>query len=157
MEPPDLTVDTQIIMIGKGMSDLPCTEFHDKLLNAFHESAVLALDWGGHIQQEYEAKMGEVSPGRAWLRKLAEKDRIKYFELPRLERRLKVALDDANFHGSDRKFVRLATATRSRCLVAEEVDYSTRVRRALKNDGKINLHSARSAYEWLQLTAQDEA
>jgi hypothetical protein len=65
--------------------------------------------------------------------------------LAAVPKKLKVELDNAHFHQSDRKFVRLAMATDSKCLVAEESDYSAAVRKVLKKHAGLLLHSAESA------------
>jgi hypothetical protein len=128
-----LTVDTQIIMIGNGMSDIVRSPSHVQLMGHFHAAVFLALDGGGQIRTEYERKMGAESEGRKWLANLAVHDRIRMHDLAALPRKVKVELDKAHFHPSDRKFVRLAMATESKCHVAEESDYSKAVVKVLEN------------------------
>ena len=59
-----LTVDTQIIMIGNGMSDLDQTPAHLQLMGHFDDAVFLALDNDGQIRAEYERKMGTVIPSK---------------------------------------------------------------------------------------------
>ena len=141
-----LTVDTQIILIGNGMSDIVRTPAHAQLMAHFHDTAFLALDAGGQIRAEYERKMGAQSPGRLWLTKLAKDDRLREdFTLVKLPRKVKVELEDAHFHPSDQKFVRLAMATDSKCLIAEESDYSKAVIKVLHKHAGLVIHTAESA------------
>lgn len=139
------TVDTQIVMIGNGVSDLIRTSAHLQLIVHFDDAVFLALDTGGQIRAEYERKMGADSEGRKWLANLAVHDRIRMHDLASLPRRVKVELDKAHFHQSDRKFVRLAMATESKCLVAEESDYSKTVVKVLQKDAGLFIHSAETA------------
>ena len=140
-----LTVDTQIIMIANGMSDLIRTPAHLQLMGHFDAAVFLVLDTGGQIRAEYERKMGAESEGRKWLGNLAVHDRICMHDLASLPRRVRVELDKAHFHQTDRKFVRLAMATESKCLVAEESDYSRAVVKVLQKDAGLFIHSAETA------------
>lgn len=144
-----LTVDTQIVMIGNGMSDIVRLPAHIKLIGHFHDVVFLALDAGGQIRAEYERKMGAESEGRKWLANLAVHDRIRIFDLAKLSKKIRVELDDEHFDNDDRKFVRLAMATESKVLVAEEDDYSKSVRKMLKKHAEVVVHNAESACEWI--------
>jgi hypothetical protein len=151
-----ITVDTQIIMIGNGMSDLVRTPAHLQLMSHFHDAVFLALDASGQIRAEYERKMGAESEGRKWLANLAVHDRIRMHELASIRRKLKVELDKAHFHQSDRKFVRLAMATESKCLVAEESGYSKAVVKVLQKHAGLFVHSADTACEMIAATRRAE-
>ena len=144
-----LTVDTQIIMIGNGMSDIVRSPAHLQLMEHFGEAVFLALDTGKQIRTEYERKMGAESEGRKWLANLAMHDRIRIHDLAALPRKVKVELDKAHFHTSDRKFVRLAMATECKCLVAEESDYSKAVVKVLQRHAGLFIHTAESACEMI--------
>jgi hypothetical protein len=140
-----ITVDTQIIMIANGMSDLAPTLGHLQLRGHFDDFVFLALDTGGQIRTEYERKMGADSEGRKWLAHLAVHDRIRMHDLASLPKKVKVELDKAHFHQTDRKFVRLAMATESKCLIAEESDYSKAVVKVLHKHAGLVIHSAETA------------
>ncbi len=140
-----ITVDTQIIMIGNGMSNLTRTPAHLQLMGHFHDAVFLALDIGNQIRTEYERKMGAESEGRKWLANLAVHDRIRMHDLAALPKKVRVELDKAHFHQTDRKFVRLAMATDSKCLVAEESDYSKAVVKVLQKHAGLVIHTAESA------------
>lgn len=140
-----LAVDTQVVMIGAGMSDIAAQPSHQQLLAHFHDAAFLALDNDGQIRAEYERKMSEQSPGRQWLTLLAKNDRIRMHDLVKLPTKVRVELEKVHFHTSDRKLVRLAMATESRCLVAEESDYSGAVCKVLKKHADVHVHTAESA------------
>lgn len=150
------TVDTQIIMIGNGMSDLARTPAHLQLMGHFGDAVFLALDTGGQARAEYERKMGADSEGRKWLANLAVHDRIRMHDLAALPRRVKVELDKAHFHQTDRKFVRLAMATESKCLVAEESDYSKAVVKVLQKDAGLVIHSAETACAMIAANPREE-
>ena len=147
-----LTVDTQIILIGNGMSDLVRTPAHAQLMAHFHDAAFLALDNGAQIRTAYERKMGADSEGRKWLANLAVHDRIRMYDLASMPKKVKVELDKAHFHQTDRKFVRLAMATDSKCLVAEESDYSKAVIKVLQKHAGLTIHSAESACTMIELS-----
>jgi hypothetical protein len=149
-----LTVDTQIVMIGNGMSDITRSPAHVQLMGHFHDDVFLALDTGGQIRVEYERKMGAESEGRKWLANLAVHDRIRMHDLARLSTKARVELDKAHFHTTDRKFVRLAMSTESRCLVAEESDYSQTVCRALKKCAGVVVHTAETSCALIQTWRQ---
>lgn len=140
-----LTLDTQIVLIGHGMSNIQRTPAHTQLMLHFHDAAHLALDSGGQIRAEYEKKMGAESEARKWLANLAVHDRIRYHDLATLPKKVKVELDKAHFHGSDRKFVRLAMVTISKSLVAEESDYSAAVIKVLRKHAGVAIIAADSA------------
>jgi hypothetical protein len=140
-----LTVDTQIVMIGNGMSDIVRSPAHLQLMGQFHTAVFLALDSGGQVRTEYERKMGAESEGRKWLANLAVHDRIRMHDLAALPKKVKVELDKAHFHSSDRKLVRLAMPTESKCLVAEESDYSKAVIKVLQKHAGLFIHTAESA------------
>jgi hypothetical protein len=93
--------------------------------------------------------MGAESEGRKWLANLAVHDRIRMHDLAALPKKVKVELDKAHFHQTDRKFVRLAMATESRCLVAEESDYSKAVVKVLQKHAGLLVHSAQTACEMI--------
>ena len=140
-----LTVDTQIVMIGAGMSNIDALPSHTELLGHFHVAAFLAIDNDGQVRAEYERKMSEQSTGRQWLTMLAKNDRIRMYDLVKLPTKVRVELEKAHFDPDDRRFVRLAMATDSKCLVAEESDYSATVRKALKKHAAVHVHTAESA------------
>jgi hypothetical protein len=150
------TVDTQIVMIGNGMSDIAQTPAHLQLIGHFDDAVFLALDKGGQIRSEYERKMGTESVGRKWLANLAVHDRIRMHDLASLPKKAKVELDKAHFHQTDRKFVRLAMATESKCLVAEESDYSNAVVKVLQKHAGLFIHSAESACAMLAADQQSD-
>jgi hypothetical protein len=153
-----ITVDTQIIMIGNGMSNLVRTPAHLQLMRHFDDAVFLALDTGGQIRTEYERKMGAESEGRKWLANLAVHDRIRMHDLASLPKKVKVELDNAHFHQTDRKFTRLAMATECKWLVAEESDYSKAVVKVLQKHAGLVLHSAETACEMIAVKkhAEDE-
>jgi hypothetical protein len=152
----DLVLDSQIIMIGTDMSDTEATEHHYGLLMAFREVFHLALDIDGHVKQQYEDKMSEVSPGRIWIRALLGSGRVVFRNLPTLHKRVRVALDDAHFHTGDRHFVRLATATNTKCLVAQESDYSAKVRKVLWKLAEVRVCTAEHACQLIPANLPDE-
>lgn len=137
-----LTVDTQIIMIFNGMSNIVSSPAHDKLKGHFDLDVYRAMDHGDQIKTEYDRKMGAESEGRKWLARLAQMDRIRLFNLLKLPDKVRVELDKAHFHQSDREFVRLAMATESTCFVAEESDYSQKVCKVLRKHTGVIVHSA---------------
>ena len=139
------TVDTQVVMIGAGMSNLAALPSHTHLLRLFDDAAFLALDKDGQVRAEYERKMSEQSAGRQWLTVLAKNDRIRMHDLIKLPTKVRVELEKAHFDPDDRRFVRLAMATESKCLVAEESDYSAAVRKVLRKHAGVHVHSAESA------------
>jgi phage portal protein BeeE len=51
-----ITIDTQLILIGNGMSDITRTPSHQQLMAHFHQTVFLALDFDGQIRAEYERK-----------------------------------------------------------------------------------------------------
>ena len=102
------------------------------------------------IRAEYERKMGAESEGRKWLANLAVHDRIRMHDLARLPTKARVEMDKAHFHTTDRKFVRLAMSTESKCLVAEESDYSAAVCKTLKKWAGVVVHTAEAACALVQ-------
>jgi hypothetical protein len=133
------TVDTQIIMIGTGMSDpdrQPCLPSHDSFLSSLQNeddmSVCLALDDEGHVQHQYEQKMGEESEGRRWLQRLASKNKIRFYNLGKFPKGFLTKLKEASFHKGDHKLVRLSMATSSRLLVSEDQDFSKGVCKTLR-------------------------
>ena len=131
----DLTVDTNVIMIGCGMSstgDRPaCRTITSRLIQ--ERDTYLVLDDGGKIRQEYEEKMGATSPGRYWLRQMLDRDRVRTVVLRQMDRGTKAKLDEAHFHWGDVTFVRTARETISKRLVSEDHGVNeTRIRKILK-------------------------
>ena len=131
----DLTVDTNVIMIGCGMSstgDRPaCRTITSRLIQ--ERDTYLVLDDGGNIRQEYEEKMGATSPGRYWLRQMLDRDRVRTVVLRQMDRGTKAKLDEAHFHWGDVTFVRTARETISKRLVSEDHGVNeTRIRKILK-------------------------
>ena len=140
-----LTVDTQVVMIGAGMSNIAALPSHIQLLALFHDAAFLSLDNDGQVRAEYERKMSEQSAGRQWLTVLAKNDRIRMHDLIKLPTKVRVELEKAHFDPDDRRFVRLAMATDSKCLVAEESDYSAAVCKVLRKHAGLHVRAAESA------------
>src|SRR6266852_3831809 len=143
-----LAVDTQIVMRGCKMASEKPNPSHCNLLNSFHDRARLALD--KHTRQEYDDNMGSQSEGQAWLRQLATKDRIQFYQsVPREKRSTKVALAKIRFSKKDLKFVRLALATDSKCLVAEEPHF-VNVQALLKSEEGLLIHHSQAACELIE-------
>jgi hypothetical protein len=151
-----LTVDTQIVMICNAMSNIIRTATHEQLKGHFDKDVFLAMDTGDQIKTEYERKMGAESDGRKWLANLAVNDRIRIHDLAKLPKKVQVELDKAHFHQTDRKFVRLAMATESKCLVAEESDYSKAVCKVLKKHAGVIVHSAGEACALIAASAKTD-
>ncbi len=87
--------------------------------------------------------MGDQSEGKAWLRKLGEQDRIDYFEETPIEKRgTKVALLEIGFSKKDTKFVRLALATDTKILVAEEPHFRDNRKLLKKKEGLLILDAS---------------
>lgn len=146
----DITVDTQILMIASGISNLKAEESHIKLLTHIEntETVYLVIDENGLIKQEYENKMRHGSLGKQWLLVMASRGRIKTVKLARWDKGLRTALSEAHFDPDDYKFVRTAMASESKILIAEEDDYSPKVCRILK--GKVHVHTASAACQLIE-------
>jgi hypothetical protein len=151
-----LTVDTQIVMIGNGMSNISPTPDHARLIEHFEKDAFLALDKENQVIAEYERKLGTESEGRRWLDNLFRNDRIRLHSLAKLTGKVRVELDKVHFHQSDRKFVRLAMTTDSKRLVAQESDYSKAVCNVLKKHAEVIVLSAGEACDLIAVR-RDEA
>ena len=147
MSLPVLAVDTQIVMIGCRMSDREPRAGHCALLQAFRDKALLALD--KHTRQEYDNKLGATSEGRYWLKQLGSDDRIEFYQtVPKEKKKTKVALGKVGFGGGDLKFVRLALATNTRRLIAEETHF-VNVASLLRKEEGVIIHDADSACSFL--------
>ncbi len=138
-------VDIGVVLIGTGMSNIPCSENHLKFMDSFVTKAYLALDEKGHIKQLYENKLGAASVGKKWLQLLFKKDRVRYFPLGSLKQRTKTKLDEAHFDWADCKYVQLAVSLPSKDLVTADADFSPKVCKILKKEEDVVVHDADSA------------
>lgn len=63
---------------------------------------------------------------------------------------LQARLREAHFDTGDYKLVRAVIATDSKCLIAEEDDYSSKVKKLLKKSANVCVHSASGACEIIE-------
>lgn len=143
----DPVIDTQVLVIASGLSDQEAQQCHTDLLDLFRLTDWLHLAIDDHIKSEYDERMRHGSLGQQWLLELAKAGRIRKCERCRLDRGMQTALQEAHFDPDDIKFVRLAMATKSKYLVAEEDDYSNRVRRVLQRRIGVMVHSTEGICE----------
>jgi predicted nucleic acid-binding protein len=150
-----LTVDIQVIMFGTGMSP-DGRRCHQEFLKEFKERVFLALDREKQINQLYENRLGAQSPGKIWLANILARGRFRDFPLGKLSRGCRVKLEAEHFDPDDLKYIRLAIATPSKCLVTEDDDYTSSVCKLLRKEEKIHVCTAESACELIQANLQGD-
>lgn len=157
MEEIHLVVDTKMVIVGLHPGHEEHSPYHAKLLREIESRVFLALDGEslenkGQVLLEYERMLGSFSTGTRWLAHLASEGRIRFYQkLPPLPKGLRVKLDEEHFSPDDRKFVRLALATKTRRLVAEDDDYTERVCKILAGKPTcVHVHSAESICHWIE-------
>src|SRR5437879_1923662 len=135
----ELTVDTDILMIGTGMSNLPCMSCHDAFLDSLqnNDSVYLAMDHQDHMRREYERKMREDSNGRKWLTRLLKNQKVAFHDIKKLPDKFHVKLGELHFDPGDYHLIRMAMSTTSRTIVSEDPDFTPQICKLLKKDKRV--------------------
>jgi hypothetical protein len=114
---------------------------------------VLALDTHGRIEAEYRRMLGDTqSLGLRFVALLASRNRIRLYGRPSNWKPVRVALDGAHMSMNDRPFVETAAESQSKLLVANDDDYSPKVRRILRQRAQVRVLSETEATECLAET-----
>ena len=132
----DLTVDVCVLMSGSNIGGDPkfsgaCIAFMKKSLKK--KLIYIALDERGKIIKQYNDKLKEGTYGQYWLKQMVLSDRIKPISWNPLDRGTRTALEEAHFDLEDYKYVITAKSTMVKTITTHDKDYSSKVRRIIKN------------------------
>lgn len=127
----DSCIDTQILAKASDGSSL-----QHRFLVEFEKCQSMRIAIDPYVTQEYGEKMSPDRFGRTWLTKMAKTGRTVKRKRVNLQRPLVVELlNKCHFDPDDQMFVRLALATSTKRLTAEDDDYSARVKKVLAKAG----------------------
>jgi hypothetical protein len=132
----DITVDTGVMMSASGLGAPEHATVSLDFLQLLEcvAGCHLVVDSEGMILYQYESKMDAGTFARQWLRRMFERQRVTAVQRASLDRGTSTRLRECHLDPEDLKyFVRTAAASRSKRLVSHDPDYSTRVKRVLRD------------------------
>ncbi len=151
----DLCIDTEILVSASQQG--PCAQ---KLFLAdfmAHEGMKLAID--EHIRQEYNEKMSDDRLGQKWIAELAANGRLTVKKRGKVKPGTKSKLFQHKhpFNSDDMTFVRVALVTESKRLIAEEPDYSKRVKQVLLREEGLCVCGCEAGCEFVRANLQSQS